>query len=55
MSRKIVLFYPPYEGDPLGAPLCLLALAAKLREKNFEPVIVDAAIEPAYKKAVCEA
>lgn len=55
MSRKVVLFYPPYEGDPLGAPLCLLALAAKLREKNFEPVIIDAAIEPAYKKAVCEA
>jgi radical SAM superfamily enzyme YgiQ (UPF0313 family) len=55
MSRKVVLFYPPYEGDPLGAPLCLLALAAKLRETNFEPVIIDAAIQPDYKNAVCAA
>lgn len=55
MSRKVVLFYPRYEGDPLGPPLCLLALAAKLREREFEPVIIDAAIEPAYKKAVAQA
>lgn len=55
MSRKVVLFYPPYEGEPLGAPLCLLALAAQLREKNFEPVIIDAAVEPEYKKSVSEA
>ena len=54
MSRKVVLFYPPYEGEPLGAPLCLLALAAKLREKNFEPVIIDAAVEPKYRKSICE-
>jgi radical SAM superfamily enzyme YgiQ (UPF0313 family) len=55
MSRKVVLFYPPYEGEPLGAPLCLLALAAKLRNQNFQPIIIDAAIEPSWKKAVCEA
>jgi anaerobic magnesium-protoporphyrin IX monomethyl ester cyclase len=55
MSRKVVLFYPPYEGEPLGAPLCLLALAAKLREQGFEPVIIDAAIQPEHIKAVCEA
>ena len=54
MSRKVVLFYPPYEGDPLGAPLCLLALAAKLREESFEPVIIDAAVEPNYKQRVLE-
>jgi radical SAM superfamily enzyme YgiQ (UPF0313 family) len=55
MSRKVVLFYPPYEGDPLGAPLCLLTLAAKLREENFVPVIIDAAVEPDYKNSICEA
>jgi len=55
MSRKVVLFYPPYEGNPLGAPLCLLALAAKLRESGFEPVIIDAAVEAGYKSTVCEA
>jgi anaerobic magnesium-protoporphyrin IX monomethyl ester cyclase len=46
---KVVLFYPPYEGPPLGAPTCMLALAATLRESGFQPVIVDAAIEPRYK------
>jgi anaerobic magnesium-protoporphyrin IX monomethyl ester cyclase len=45
---KVVLFYPPYDGPPLGAPLCLLALAGTLREANFEVVLIDAAIEPAY-------
>jgi anaerobic magnesium-protoporphyrin IX monomethyl ester cyclase len=55
VSRKVVLFYPPYEGDPLGAPLCLLALAAKLRESGFEPLIIDAAVEPDYRRAVREA
>ena len=43
---KVVLFYPAYDGPPLGAPLCLLALAASLREACFDVVIVDAAIEP---------
>jgi len=55
MSRKVVLFYPPYEGKPLGAPLCLLALAATLREHGFQPRIIDAAIEPNYKQAIGEA
>ena len=55
MSGKVVLFYPPYEGEPLGAPLCLLALAAKLRENGFEPVIVDAAVDPNYKQSVLDA
>src|SRR3954453_17280212 len=55
MSRKVVLFYPPYEGQPLGAPLCLLALAATLREHGFETRIIDAAVEPNYKLAICEA
>jgi anaerobic magnesium-protoporphyrin IX monomethyl ester cyclase len=55
MSRKVVLFYPPYEGAPLGAPLCLLALAATLRTQGFEPVIIDAAVVPDYSQALREA
>jgi radical SAM superfamily enzyme YgiQ (UPF0313 family) len=55
MSRKVVLFYPPYEGTPLGAPLCLLALAATLREHGFEPMIIDAAVEPNYRGAIRDA
>ena len=52
---KAVLFYPPYDGPPLGAPLCLLALAASLREANFDVVMIDAAIEPDYLTRVqCE-
>lgn len=45
---KVVLFYPPYDGPPLGAPLCLLALAGTLREARFEVALIDAAIEPDY-------
>src|ERR1700710_980496 len=52
---KVILFYPAYEGPPLGAPLCLLALAASLREANFDVVIIDAAIEPNYLTRIeCE-
>src|SRR5271168_4313765 len=54
MRGKIVLFYPPYEGDPLGPPLCLLALAAVLRQDGFQPVIIDAAIEPNYRQRVLD-
>lgn len=45
---KVILFYPPYDGPPLGAPLSLLALAGTLREAHFEVVLIDAAIEPRY-------
>jgi anaerobic magnesium-protoporphyrin IX monomethyl ester cyclase len=55
MSRKVVLFYPPYEGAPLGAPLCLLALAATLRTQGFEPVIIDAAVVADYSRVLREA
>src|ERR1700744_718733 len=52
---KVVLFYPPYDGPPLGAPLCLLALAASLREANFDVIMIDAAIEPDYLTRIeCE-
>jgi anaerobic magnesium-protoporphyrin IX monomethyl ester cyclase len=56
LSRgKVILFYPPYDGAPLGAPLCLLALASPLRNANFDVVIIDAAIEPEYRTRIeCE-
>jgi anaerobic magnesium-protoporphyrin IX monomethyl ester cyclase len=54
MRGKVVLFYPPYEGSPLGPPLCLLALASTLRESGFRPVIIDAAVEPNYKKRILD-
>jgi anaerobic magnesium-protoporphyrin IX monomethyl ester cyclase len=44
-KRKVVLFYPPYDGPPLGAPACLLSLAAPLLKRGFEVSIIDAAIE----------
>jgi anaerobic magnesium-protoporphyrin IX monomethyl ester cyclase len=46
---KVVLFYPPYNGDPLGAPLCLLSLAAPLLADGFDVSIVDAAIVPNWE------
>src|SRR6201985_774147 len=46
---KVVLFYPSDDGPPLGAPLCLLALASPLREANFDVVVIDAAIDPDYR------
>lgn len=51
-KRKVVLFYPPYDGPPLGAPLCLLSLAAPLLQSGFEVAIIDAAIEPNWLNAV---
>jgi anaerobic magnesium-protoporphyrin IX monomethyl ester cyclase len=41
---KVVLFYPSYDGMPLSAPLCLLALASPLLEAGFEVSVIDAAI-----------
>jgi anaerobic magnesium-protoporphyrin IX monomethyl ester cyclase len=52
MKGKVVLFYPVYDGPPLSAPLCLLALAATLRAADFEVIVVDAAITPHYKDKI---
>ncbi|HEV2381222.1 MAG TPA: radical SAM protein [Terriglobia bacterium] len=52
MKKKVVLFYPPYGGPPLGAPLCLLHLAAPLVEAGFDVAVIDGAIEPDYEQAV---
>lgn len=51
-KRKVVLFYPPYDGPPLGAPLCLLSLASPLLKAEFEVVLVDAAIDPHWAQTV---
>jgi anaerobic magnesium-protoporphyrin IX monomethyl ester cyclase len=52
MKRKVVLFYPPYDGPPLGAPLCLLSLAAPLLKAGFEVSVIDAAINPNWLHSV---
>jgi radical SAM superfamily enzyme YgiQ (UPF0313 family) len=51
-ANKVVLFYPPYDGPPLSAPLCLLSLAASLRDAGFSVVVIDAAIDPDYRTTV---
>ena len=52
MKRKVVLFYPPYDGPPLGAPLCLLSLASPLLNAGFEVSVIDAAIDPRWFETV---
>jgi radical SAM superfamily enzyme YgiQ (UPF0313 family) len=51
-ADKIVLFYPPYDGSPLGAPLALLCLASPLLEAGFGVKLVDNLISPDYEKAI---
>ena len=50
--NKVVLFYPPYEGPPLGAPLSLLCLASPLLEAGFEVKLIDNLISPNYEEAI---
>jgi len=50
--NKVVLFYPPYDGPPLGAPLCLLCLASPLLQAGFEVKLIDNLIYPDYEKAI---
>ena len=51
-KRKVVLFYPPYDGPPLGAPLSLLCLASPLLRAGFEVKLVDNLIHPDYEQAI---
>ncbi len=44
MTPKVVLFYPPYDGPPLSAPLCLLSLAGALLDAGFDTRVIDATI-----------
>jgi anaerobic magnesium-protoporphyrin IX monomethyl ester cyclase len=48
-ERKVVLFYPPYDGPALGPPLCLLSLASPLIQAGFSVTIIDAAIVPDWE------
>lgn len=52
MRNKVVLFYPPYGGPPLGAPLCLLSVATPLLQAGFRVTIIDGAVIPNYEDAV---
>lgn len=47
-----MLFYPPYDGPPLGAPLSLLCLASPLLQAGFEVKLVDNLISPDYEKTI---
>ncbi|MEW5974616.1 MAG: radical SAM protein [Acidobacteriota bacterium] len=49
---KVVLFYPPYAGKPLGPPLGLLNLATPLLNAGIRVRIIDAAIEPNYQEVL---
>jgi anaerobic magnesium-protoporphyrin IX monomethyl ester cyclase len=54
LSRKVVLFLPPYSGKLLGAPLGLLSLAGSLRAAGFEPCIIDGALDLDYRRRIAE-
>lgn len=51
-TNKVVLFYPPYDGPPLGAPLSLLCLASPLLQAGFEVKLVDNLLYPDYEKTI---
>lgn len=51
-KNKVVLFYPPYDGPPLGAPLSLLCLASPLLQAGFEVKLVDNLISPDYEQTI---
>jgi len=52
VNKKVVLFYPPYDGPPLSAPLCMLALAAPLLEWGFEVKLIDELTYPNFEEAI---
>jgi anaerobic magnesium-protoporphyrin IX monomethyl ester cyclase len=51
-KHKVVLFYPPYDGPPLSAPLCMLALAAPLLQAGFEVKLIDNITSPDYEAEI---
>ena len=52
LSRKVVLFLPPYSGQVLGPPLSLLSLAGSLREAGYEPCLIDGALDRDFPETV---
>ncbi len=51
-TNKVVLFYPPYDGPPLGAPLSLLCLASPLLQAGFDVKLVDNLLCPDYEQVI---
>ena len=51
-KNKVVLFYPPYDGPPLGAPLSLLCLASPLIQSGFDVKLIDNLIAADYEQAI---
>jgi len=51
-TNKVVLFYPPYDGSPLGAPLSLLCLASPLLQAGFNVRLVDNLLYPDFERAI---
>lgn len=51
-QNKVVLFYPPYDGPPLGAPLSLLCLASPLLQSGFDVRLIDNLLFPDYESAI---
>jgi radical SAM superfamily enzyme YgiQ (UPF0313 family) len=51
-TNKVVLFYPPYDGPPLGAPLSLLCLASPLLQAGFEVKLIDNLLSPDYEQTI---
>jgi anaerobic magnesium-protoporphyrin IX monomethyl ester cyclase len=52
MKDKIVLLFPPYDGPPLGPPVCLLALASPLLAAGFRVSIVDGTVVPDFENVI---
>jgi len=53
-TGKVVLFYPPYGGPPLGAPLSLLSLASPLLQAGFEVKLVDNFLTPDFERTILQ-
>ncbi len=49
---KVLLFLPPYPGQPLGPPAGLLCLAAVLTRSDYPVEVMDAAVVPDYLGAI---
>ena len=54
LTRKVLLFSPPYSGKLLGPPLGLLSLAGSLRQAGYDPCIIDGALHHNYLDRIRE-
>jgi anaerobic magnesium-protoporphyrin IX monomethyl ester cyclase len=52
VKKKVLLFYPPYAGAPLGAPLALLSLAGPLVQAGFQVRLSDNYIDADFEQAI---